>query len=749
MNVRYYIQVILPLKLDWEPYYFCENSTPPQKGEIVKVLFAGKSYFGVISKTGKTHPDKKFKINEAEIIRGLPAISEKEMELWDFLASYYMCTTGEVYQAAYGLTEASVNLQSVLHKEKLRKEKKQNQFLEQIARIEAAIKKAEQELQELSVHASSCSDKNEKRITSIFEKTNALNLKTEKLGEKLKQQKSKLEKLFQDTTPAPYLCDIPDLSNPQQRCVGEIQNHFEKKRTVLLEGASGSGKTEIYMNLAQKTLSEGKSVLYLVPEILLGEHISERIKKYFGSIFFTVTSNTTFSRRAKIAHEMKKGNYVMLGTKISILMPHYNLGLIIVDEEHDISYKQDMSDPKYNARDIAVFLGRLHDARVLLGSSTPSLETYFNCITGKYAMCELKEKYYESLPAKIELINTSAERKKNGMPGIFAYKTINQMKTALDDGEQIIILNARRAYSMSVQCSECGFVVKCPKCNIPMRFHKPENKLMCHHCNFTEIHSGKCKQCGGKISYMGAGTQKVEEEIKKIFPDKISERIDGDIMHKKRLSETIMADFASGKTNILIGTSIISKGLDFPRLNTSVAVHADSMLGAEDFRADERTIQTLLQLCGRCSRRDKRGKFIIQTSRPDHPVYSMLTDYRKFCHVALMERQEFGYPPFSREILIKIKDSSEKRAEMMGNMLHSEVSKIYSPVEEENDKIQITNLHSPEISKKNNMFIKHIRIYLPRFSNCKNMKEIIFKTIKDFEKNMKYPSHIDIDVDPV
>ncbi len=539
------------------------------------------------------------------------------------------------------------------------------------------------------------------------------------------------------------------LSEAQNAAYNEIKRHFKTGKPVLLNGVTGSGKTEIYLKLADEAMTKGKNVLYLVPEIALSRQLEDRLKKHFGERLLTFHSGKTAANRRDTAEKIRRSEegYIVLGTRSSLFLPHHDLGLIIVDEEHDNSYKQDSPAPRYNGRDTALMLSKIHECDIILGSATPSLEEMYNCQAGRHAIVELKERYHNAECSDIELIDTKAERKKNGMVGNFSRKLIEHINRTLERGEQVMILRSRRAWAPVMQCDSCGEIVKCPHCNVSLSHHK-DRRMVCHYCGYTESYTGTCRKCGGGLKSLGAGTQKIEEEAAALFPNARTARLDSDTAQSKTYETKTIRDFSKGEIDILIGTQIVTKGFDFSNLTLVAVIAADALLGMQDFRADEKALQLLEQFRGRCGRRDSKGLFAIQTSQPEHPVYQRLSsnDPSSMNMDLLHERKEFNFPPYSRIVEVTIKDIYEDRAERMASMLGTEFRRRFdkggildSPV---------TGPYAPVVDKVADHYIRTIRISLKKDRNLAASKTAIKAIVQNFGKERKYDGHITINVDP-
>lgn len=707
---RIYISVILPLRLEWEPCYWTDMDDI-RTGQRVKVRFAGRIYSGVVSGTGippQTSPSRILQITGPD--SGKDDIRPEEIAFWRQLASYYMCSVGEVYKTAYpnSRTDMEDTLARKAERLKSRIEKKIGQIAG--ARTERTRKRYEEELESL---------------------------------------RSEL-----DCRPQTLMKTDIGLSDEQHEAKERVLEAFKEGKTVLLNGVAGSGKTEIYTSLAYDTLENGKSVLYLVPEIAMGRQLEDRLRDCFGSWLLTYHSGLKSVRNAEtVARLRRQDTYILFGTRSALFLPHHNLGLIIVDEEHDSSYKQDSPAPRYNGRDAAIMLGRIQAATgngdgcgIILGSATPSLESIYNCLSGKYSEVALEHRFFGTGETETVIIDTIAERKKKGMTGSFSRKLTDRIEGALAGGGQVMLLRARRGYSPVLQCADCGFIPKCPKCNVSLTYHKDCGRIICHHCGYAVQRPESCPECGGEMKELGAGTQKIEEEAAALFPGARIDRLDSDSSRNGRSADEIIRRFSSGETDILIGTQILAKGFDFSRLSLVAVLQADTLLGMQDFRADEKALQTLEQFRGRCGRRGGKGVFVIQTAQPEHPVYRALSTYdgqegsetlKAFERELLAERAEFGYPPYTRIIDITGRDISETRVEKMSRELAAVLSGY-----------NVTGPYTPVTAKSDGEYVRKLRITLAKDRQLTENKERLLEIIRKYESSSRYTGHFTIDVDP-
>ena len=751
-----YISVILPLKLEWEPCYFvCGQDVAT--GQRVKVQFAGKEYSGVVSETGiepQTNPSRIKEISGIE--SGLEPATEEEIALWRQVAKYYLCSVGEVYKAAYPASK--ISSEEKLARKASRQEERAAKEIARLEKKSGNITKRIQQRQD-----SLC----RKHGPDVMER-----LKSE--ISRLSEELSALQDEISAIRPGGVNAQIPEstiehdsvkivLSDAQQAAYTMIKEAFAQSKPVLLNGVTGSGKTEIYTSLAEDTLAKGRNVLYLVPEIAISRQLEYRLQEIFGDTLSVFHSAETAIHRREVASVTRSGKpYIVLGTRSALFLPHRNLGLIIVDEEHDSSYKQDSPAPRYNGRDTAVMLSGITGSSIILGSATPSLESLYNCRYGRFTEVRLTERYYKSLDSDIEIIDTNAERRKRGMSGTFSRKLIGHIEDALREGGQVMILRTRRSYSPVLQCTSCGYIPKCPHCNVSLSYHRDRDRMKCHYCGyhvqmpFVYAPDGHpyhpCPRCGNELKGLGAGTQKIEEEAAALFPDARIARLDSDTAQGRGSENSIIQGFSKGEIDILIGTQIVAKGFDFKGLTLVAVLQADTLLGAQDFRADERAVQTLEQFRGRCGRRERKGLFVIQTAQPDHPVYrqfiqdssSTAGHAPSYTNELLEERKAFGYPPFTRIVNIIIKDKYESRADRMSAKLHQSLGNAAFG----KSGMIFTPPFSPFVSKVADENIRIIRASINKDKSLSANKAVILATISSFERTEHYTGHIAVNVDP-
>lgn len=752
-------------------------------GDRVRVNFAGKEYVGVVSMAdaGKQAEEMGIVDKVKPILgmaEGLEPVTKEEIELWRQIAEYYLCTVGEVYKAAYPAQKVEKEVvqarQEALKVE--REEKNRTKIADKIKRLEErAEKKAE-----LAAKAR----KSESRERYLAEKE----MLEGEIGLLVRELTSMVGELCRTTGSVTGYGDSVTyhqdeepiggsiietsegtekeirLSAAQEEAYSKIKEIFAKGKPALLHGVTGSGKTEIYLKLAQETLAMGKNVLYLVPEIALSRQLEDRISETFPELL-VFHSGETMSRKREVATVLRHAGepaegkgYVVLGTRSAIFLPHKNLGLVIVDEEHDTSYKQDSPAPRYNGRETAIMMAKIFGANVILGSATPSLESLYNCSVGRYGLVTLNKRFYDAADSDIEIIDTIAERRKNGMIGNFSRKLIEHIGKCLGEQRQVLILRERRAYSPIVQCQECGDIPKCRCCNVSLSLHRRADgseRLVCHYCGRVYEYTGKCHKCGGELKPLGSGTQKIEEEASKLFPNARIARLDSDMAQSRKYETDTIRKFSNGEIDILIGTRMVAKGFDFSGLSLVAVLQADSILGQEDYRADERGLQLLEQFRGRCGRRGEKGLFVIQTSQPEHPVYQSIDgklDENGTMARFLGERKLFGYPPYSRVIGVVIKDYNQARVDLLsrdlGEYLRGALAVKVSFAPGVQNGPNVIGPYSPAIDKISNQNIRQIRVLLPKDRSLARNKETLAAAVERFEKEKKYTGHIALDVDP-
>ena len=541
--------------------------------------------------------------------------------------------------------------------------------------------------------------------------------------------------------------EVFSLNEFQNTALNEIETHFIEKPIVLLHGVTSSGKTEIYIHLIQKVLDEGKQVLYLVPEIALTTQLTSRLKRVFGKRLGVYHSKFSDAERVEIWNNVLKDKTydVIIGVRSSIFLPFRHLGLVIVDEEHESSYKQYDPSPRYNARNAAIVLASMHGAKTLLGSATPSIESYYNTQIGKYGLVELHKRHEEMEMPEIVVVDTKEAYHKKRMEGHFSDIMLEKIGKALTNKEQVILFQNRRGYAPYIECKGCAYVPKCKNCDVSLTVHKVFNTLTCHYCGYSESIPTICPVCKTpNLDTKGFGTEKIEDEIRQIFPTAKVSRMDLDTTRSKKSYEKIISDFEQHKVDILIGTQMVSKGLDFESVNLVGILNADNMLNFPDFRAHERAYQLMAQVSGRAGRKNKRGLVILQTSLPEHVIINQVirNDYNEMFQIQSEERRLFKYPPFYRLIQITLRHKDvrvvRQAAYEMTNLLRAVFgSRILGPID-------------PAVSRIQNLFIKQIILKIENEASQAKAKEILQSISNQILADSKFKSvRIGLDVDPM
>lgn len=535
------------------------------------------------------------------------------------------------------------------------------------------------------------------------------------------------------------------LSVAQQTAYDSITTTFSEGKTALLHGVTSSGKTLIYIRLIEECLASGKQALYLLPEIALTTQIINRLRKYFGDKIAVYHSRFSENERTEIWKNVLSGKTrIVLGARSAIFLPFAQLGLIVVDEEHEQSYKQQDPAPRYHARDAALFLGHLQACPVLLGSATPSLESYFNALQGKYTLVPLKERFGGVQLPSIHIADVQSETKKKTMQTHFSSMLMGRLNETLEKGEQAVLFQNRRGYAPQLECELCAFTPHCVNCDVSLTYHKHIQKLKCHYCGYQESLIHTCPACGStQLNIKGFGTEKVEDELQVLLPEVPIARMDLDTTRRKNSTEELLEDFEENKTKILIGTQMVAKGLDFDNLTLTGILNADTLLNYPDFRAHERSFQLMMQVSGRAGRRGKQGTVIIQTRKPDHPVIQLVVNanYEGFYEREIAERQQFHYPPYYRLIEITIKHRELLSLNEASKFLADSLRKPFREA--------VLGPEFPAISRIRNFYQKVILLKFPRNSSFNSIKQIVRQELQALHLHKSFKNCIvSVDVDP-
>ncbi len=538
-----------------------------------------------------------------------------------------------------------------------------------------------------------------------------------------------------------------DLSESQLNALDQVQSQLKYKDVILLEGVTSSGKTEIYIKIIEDYLNKEMQVLYLLPEISLTTQIIQKLKIHFGDKISVFHSRYSLNERTEVWENIKKNqnkSRLIVGARSSVFLPFQNLGLIIIDEEHEISYKQQEPSPRYNARDSAIYLSKLNNSKVILGSATPSIESSFNAKNNKYGYVKLKERFGNIEMPNIFTIDMKNELK-HEYSSIFSLRLVEEIEKTIKDGKQVILFRNRRGYSPQWLCDSCGQNVMCDNCDVSLTYHISSNSLKCHYCGFSSKAEKKCSSCGfDTMIYKGDGTQQIEEVIKEIFPDVRSKRMDWDSTRGKWSFDKIINSFANHEVDILIGTQMITKGLDFKNVNLVGVLNTDHFLNFPDFRAHEKAFQVLTQVAGRSGRSGQRGKVFLQTYQPEHPIIKNVinNDYDEMYNNQLIERKDYNYPPFVRLIRITLKDKSYEKLNSSSDWINKVMRANYKGI--------VLGPVYPEVSRIKNKYHKEFLIKLAGLKELNNFRNTFQSIIKSFDSISKYRSvRIIVDVDPI
>ena len=543
--------------------------------------------------------------------------------------------------------------------------------------------------------------------------------------------------------------DSIELTGFQQAAFDQIHNAFREKEVVLLHGVTSSGKTELYIKLIHETLQQGKQVLYLLPEIALTAQIINRLKRYFGDRVGVYHSRFNEQERVEIWNRVLptgdgKSFDIILGARSAVFLPFTDLGLVIVDEEHDSSFKQYDPSPRYNGRDAALYLAHLHSAKTVLGSATPSLESYYQAEQGKYGLVEMKERYGNLELPEIRVVDVRQEIRWKKMRSHFTSVLFRHLEEALKKGEQSILFQNRRGFSLRLECETCHWMPECRNCDVTLVYHKQSDHLRCHYCGYTANVPHLCPSCGGtSLKMIGFGTEKVEEDLAILFPEARISRMDLDTTRTRYSYHRILDDFEQRKIDILVGTQMVTKGLDFDNVSTVGILNADNMLSFPDFRSAERGFQLMAQVSGRSGRKNKQGRVIVQTFNPGHPVIRDVVnhDYLSLYREQMADRKKFRYPPYYRLIRIEVKHKDNALLQKAAGDLAARLRIPFGS--------RVLGPEYPLVPRIKNLYIRQILVKLERQSSPVVEKEKITEQIEEFYRQMEFkPVRMVIDVDP-
>ena len=748
-----FVDVILPLPLDGVFTYSVPTSEEGRVREGARVVVPfgrNKTYVGIISNIHFQSPEGYQTKDILQVIDFSPILLDTQLKLWQWIGDYYMSPIGEVYKAALpsGLkaedgykpkTELYIRLTAPFQNEQAlhvalnmlqRAEKQQKAFIDYLSLSgwDNGSEGTELTRDELLNQGHSLPTVNalvKRGLLETYEKEiGRLNLGGEPHPEHIKQ-----------------------LSPAQQDAFNQIQFSFLKKNVTLLHGVTSSGKTEIYIHLIQQALEQKQQVLYLLPEIALTVQMMDRLRRVFGNRLGIYHSKYSDAERVEIWQKQLSQNpyEVILGARSAVFLPFQRLGLVIVDEEHETSYKQQDPAPRYHARSAAIVLAQMFGAKTLLGTATPSLETYHNTKTGKYALVELFQRYKGIELPEIQIVDIKDLQHRKMMKGPFSPLLLNKVREALERGEQAILFQNRRGYAPVIECKQCGWVPHCQHCDVSLTFHRNLNQLTCHYCGYTYQVPTECPNCGcTQLQTRGYGTEKIETEVRDIFPEARIARMDLDTTRSRQAYERIISDFAAGRTNLLIGTQMISKGLDFDKVSVVGILNADTMLNYPDFRAYEHAFTMMSQVSGRAGRKGKRGLVILQTKSPDLPLIHQVVqnDYTAFYRSMIAERQQFHYPPYYHLVYIYLKHRSDSLVETAGIEMASRLRQGLGA--------RVLGPDKPAVAKVKSLAIRKLVLKLEMGLKMSDVRKYLALAQQQMLQDKRYSSlQVYCDVDPL
>lgn len=662
-----YADIILPLAQPAYTFAVPEGmSVVP--GQAVVVQFGPRRFYtGIVWRLHDRRPEFRKIKPVLRVLYDAPLLSDRQIALWEWIAGYYMSSPGEVMRVALpALMKPAGDSEEEFLREEFRPRteayaalaeelKDERRLHEHLDRLERKAPRQYEALLELASAEDGMRIPTGEVACRLLQADRAVLHALERKGLVVQTQR---ERSIERGGSA---FRLPELTAAQAAALASLRAQFDAGRsTALLYGVTGSGKTEIYIHLIAEVLARGGDVLLLVPEIALTAQLIERMERIFGSRVTPYHSKLTARRRTETYLRLNRseGGEFVVGVRSSIFLPLKRLQLIVVDEEHDASYKQSEPAPRYNARDCAVVLARLTGGRTLLGSATPSLETWLNAESGKYGRAELAERYGEARSPRIFLSDTIRAVKRGERRAHFNKLLLDKMEATLARGEQVMLFQNRRGFSPYVACAECGWTARCPHCNVTLTYHKGGDRLVCHYCGHTAPVPAKCPSCKvTDVVPMGFGTEKVEEEIARLFPEARIARLDRDSVTSERAFNAIVADFEARRTDILVGTQMITKGFDFGGVSLVGILNADNLLNNPDFRSAERAFQLMMQVAGRAGRRSDGGEVVIQTAEPGHPLLQQVVrgDFAEMARAQLAERAAYFYPPYARLIELTLR----------------------------------------------------------------------------------------------
>ena len=755
-----FVDVILPLPLDGVFTYSVPASMEGQVQRGFRVLVPlgrNKTYVGVISDIHNKAPEGYQTKDILQVLDVSPILLDSQLKLWQWIADYYMSPLGEVYKAALpsGLkAEDGFRPKTELYIRLTDKFKNEQALHVALNMLQRAGKQLTAFVDYLALsHWDTLSGQAcQEPVVEITrdELINSSHASLQTLNALVKRgllETYELEVGRLNHGGDPHLENIKPLSSVQQDAYNQIQFSFLKKNVTLLHGVTSSGKTEIYIHLIRQALEQKKQVLYLLPEIALTVQIMQRLQHVFGNRLGIYHSKYSDAERVEIwQKQLSRHPYdVILGARSAVLLPFQHLGLVIIDEEHETSYKQQDPAPRYHARSAAIVLAQMFGAKTLLGTATPSLESYHNAKTGKYGLVTLQERYKGIELPEIQIVDIQDLQRRKMMNGPFSPLLLAKTREALERGEQVILFQNRRGYAPMIECKQCGWVPHCQHCDVSLTFHRNFNQLTCHYCGFTYQVPTECPACGCKeLRTKGYGTEKIEAEVQDVFPEARIARMDLDTTRSRQAYERIISDFSAGRTNILIGTQMVSKGLDFDKVSVVGILNADSMLNYPDFRAYEHAFMMMAQVSGRAGRKGKRGLVILQTKSPGLPILDQVVrnDYPAFYQSLIAERQQFHYPPYYRLVYVYLKHRQDALVESASIEMSSRLRQLFGA--------RVLGPDKPAVAKVKSLSIRKLVLKCEFGLNMADVRKYLALAQQQMLQDKRYSTlQIYFDVDPL
>ncbi len=709
------VDIVLPLAIHDVYTYRVPASLPfPAAGVRVLVPLGNKSITGIALRAHTAPLPPEIRLRDiSTVLDETPIVTAEQLALWQWIASYYMCTIGEVLAAALpaGIIDDNYTARTATYislrdldtkavRRSLSRAPKQLRVFETYLRLQQQTPLVERRL----------------LIEESGESTAIVRALTERgVFDETEQNISRLQVYTGAIEP------IHPLSPAQSQAAADIRTAWQSHGVCLLFGVTSSGKTEVYIHLIEEQLQQGKQVLYLVPEIALTTQLTDRLRSVFGDRLLVYHSRFSDAERVEIYHALREADSprVVIGARSAIFLPFHRLGLIIVDEEHESSYKQTEPAPRYHARSTAIVLGQQFGAKVLLGSATPAVESYYNATTGKYGLATLTERYAGLQLPRIRIVDLYRQYHRKEMYDHFSDPLVERIHEELTKHKQVILFRNRRGYAPLLQCPQCGQTPRCPNCDVPLTLHKQAHTLSCHYCGYSTPAPACCPSCGGEMRLQGFGTERIEDEVENLFPEARVLRMDLDTTRNKTAYQDIINAFSRHEADILVGTQMVSKGLHFDDVSLVAVLNADNLFNQPDFRSYEHAFQLLEQVAGRAGRKGAQGEVFIQTFSPDHPVlhYLLQHDYTGLFRSQIEERRLFKYPPFQRLVSLTLRHRNQHRLEASAALLQRQLRAVFGE--------RVSEVIVPSIPRVNNQYIRLLRLRIETTASVQQAKRLL------------------------